>query len=320
MEASLQTRQRVGPQAWTDEDQRQAEELRAQGLSYRAIGREIGRTHTTVRCRLNPEAFEKHQQDSVRWREANRDRARINRHRWYWEDPERARKSARDSRLRNIAECLRKCRNYYRANKQRCLANSRRWADANPEKVKESQRRAERKWRAANPEQVREISRRWRAAHREAARETHRRWRARRRASRRAALVPVSLVQLQRRSNLFGGQCAYCGATGKLTVDHVLPLKLGGLDEAANILPACVRCNCSKQATPVEQWYRNQPFFSNARWQLIQRHCPGAVGQLSLSIAVAGDAQKELHSMSVSTSADDSGSQPGTGGQAASAV
>lgn len=284
MEQSSQTRQRVGPKAWTNEDQRRAEKLRAQGLSYRAIGREMGRTHTTIRCRLIPEAFEKQRQDSIRWRESNRERARINSRRWYWEDPDRARQFAREYRDRNITACLRRCRNYYRANRDRCNANTKRWAEAHPEKVKESQRRACRKWRAANPEKDKERRRRWLAAHRDAAREHNRRRRARRRAGRRAALVPVSLEQLQRRSKLFGGQCAYCGAVGKLTVDHVLPLKLGGLDEAANILPACVRCNASKQATPVEQWYRAQPFFNEARWRKIQRHCPGAVGQLSLML------------------------------------
>lgn len=284
MDQSSQTRQRVGPKAWTNEDQRRAEDLRAQGLSYRAIGREMGRTHATIRCRLNPEAFEERRQASLQWREANRERARNNSRRWYWEDPERARQFAREYRDRNIKDCLRRCRNYYRANRERCLANSRRWAEANPGKVKESQRRAERKWRDANPEKCKEIRRRWRAAHRDDEREHNRRRRARRRAGRRAALVPVSLEQLQRRSELFGGQCAYCGVAGKLTVDHVLPLKLGGLDEAANILPACVRCNASKQATPVEQWYRAQPFFSSARWRKIQRHCPGAAGQLSLML------------------------------------
>lgn len=290
MEASSQTRQRVGPQPWTDEEQRRAEELRAQGLSYRAIGREMGRSHPTIRGRLDPGVFEKQRQNSIRWRETNRERARINSRRWYWEDPERARKSARDSRDKHIDECLRRCRNYYRANKERCLANSRRWAEANPEKVKESQRRADRKWRAANPEKDKEKRRRWVAAHRDAVREHSRRRRVRRRAGRRAALVPVSLQQRQRRFELFGGQCAYCGATGKLTVDHVLPLKLGGLDEAANILPACVRCNASKQATPVEQWYRAQSFFSEARWWKLQRHCPGAAGQLPLALLPSQDA------------------------------
>jgi 5-methylcytosine-specific restriction endonuclease McrA len=71
----------------------------------------------------------------------------------------------------------------------------------------------------------------------------------------------------------------------RLTVEHVLALTKGGLDEAANIIPACTACNSSKNNSPIEDWYRQQPWFMDARWRKIQRHCSAAVvGQLPLAL------------------------------------
>lgn len=44
----------------------------------------------------------------------------------------------------------------------------------------------------------------------------------------------------------FGGRCAYCGAAGKMTRDHVKPLATGGEHSAANVVPACRSCNSAK--------------------------------------------------------------------------
>jgi 5-methylcytosine-specific restriction endonuclease McrA len=47
--------------------------------------------------------------------------------------------------------------------------------------------------------------------------------------------------------SLYGEACVYCGSTeAKLTMDHIIPLSLGGLHEATNLAPACHQCNCSK--------------------------------------------------------------------------
>lgn len=46
--------------------------------------------------------------------------------------------------------------------------------------------------------------------------------------------------------------CRYCGATApdvKLTVDHVVPVALGGSDEASNLVTACAGCNSGKTSS-----------------------------------------------------------------------
>lgn len=50
-----------------------------------------------------------------------------------------------------------------------------------------------------------------------------------------------------------GHACRYCGATApevKLTVDHVVPVALGGTDQPDNLVTACADCNSGKSATP----------------------------------------------------------------------
>ena len=238
---------------WTKEEQRQAEELRASGMSCRAIGRELGWAAETVRTRLDPAAFEKAREDRRKYREANREQLRERQHRYAKSDPEATKERRRRTYLACYEAERERQRLYYQANMQRMRQRNRNWTEANREKCREYGRTRFARKRAAN----------------------------------RGALVPLDRQHLLNRFALFGNRCAYCGSGDRLTVDHVIPLKAGGLDEASNIAPACVRCNCSKNAAPVETWYRRQEFFTEARWAQLQRRCPGGVtGQLSLSLAL----------------------------------
>jgi hypothetical protein len=74
------------------------------------------------------------------------------------------------------------------------------------------------------------------------------------------------------RRQLFNNSCAYCGGPGPFHDDHVEPLSRGGLDTPTNLVPACARCNCSKNAKPVESWYLSQPFFCPERWAALKLH------------------------------------------------
>ena len=46
--------------------------------------------------------------------------------------------------------------------------------------------------------------------------------------------------------------CRYCGAAApdaKLTIDHVVPVTLGGTDDPANLVTACADCNAGKSGS-----------------------------------------------------------------------
>lgn len=60
----------------------------------------------------------------------------------------------------------------------------------------------------------------------------------------------------------FNNQCAYCGSNDKLTYDHFIPFSKGGTFTEDNIIPACSRCNASKNDKEFIQWYSNQDFYS----------------------------------------------------------
>jgi HNH endonuclease len=49
--------------------------------------------------------------------------------------------------------------------------------------------------------------------------------------------------------------CVYCGCSLQVedcTIDHLVPLARGGLDEMANYVTACASCNQAKAAVPLE--------------------------------------------------------------------
>ena len=48
--------------------------------------------------------------------------------------------------------------------------------------------------------------------------------------------------------------CAYCGADPARSVDHVMPLKRGGLNTESNLVPSCEFCNDSKGNRTPEEW------------------------------------------------------------------
>ena len=69
---------------------------------------------------------------------------------------------------------------------------------------------------------------------------------------------------------LFGGRCAYCGADGKITRDHIIPLIKGGGYTATNIIPCCTSCNSRKHDKDMELWYLGRDCFDFDRFIKIE--------------------------------------------------
>ncbi|NUR27569.1 MAG: HNH endonuclease [Catenulispora sp.] len=49
-------------------------------------------------------------------------------------------------------------------------------------------------------------------------------------------------------------RCAYCGSSGPIHMEHVIPVSRGGRHAIGNVLPACESCNLSKQNCLVAEW------------------------------------------------------------------
>lgn len=264
------------PRHWTVQEQIFAEVASACGVSLDAIGRQIGVAASTVRRRLCLISADKKREIDRLYRKANLEKVSEYKRRWTEANPEKVREYGRRHRQSNPDKALERGRRWRNANREAYRAQCRQWVAANIDKARERNRKATRN----NPESARERCRRRRA------------WR---RSARRGVLIPVSRTAIIARFNLFGNSCAFCDVDAahprnagrkRLTVDHALALAKGGLDEATNIIPACLRCNSGKCDRLIESWYRAQPFFTEARWRKIQRHCPAAVvGQLPLAFA-----------------------------------
>lgn len=77
-------------------------------------------------------------------------------------------------------------------------------------------------------------------------------------------------TQILERFSEFKNKCAYCGRKEKLTIDHFIPITKRGADRLENIVPACIRCNCSKYNNSPNKWYKKQIFYSEERWKIIR--------------------------------------------------
>lgn len=70
----------------------------------------------------------------------------------------------------------------------------------------------------------------------------------------------------------FDNSCAYCGAfSHDPHQDHVIPLVKGGGYTKQNIIPACIRCNESKNRKDMEEWYRSRECFTEQRLDKIKQ-------------------------------------------------
>jgi 5-methylcytosine-specific restriction endonuclease McrA len=52
----------------------------------------------------------------------------------------------------------------------------------------------------------------------------------------------------------FEETCAYCVSAKANSIDHFVPLKMGGKHDYRNIVPACSRCNSTKRENEPRKW------------------------------------------------------------------
>lgn len=67
----------------------------------------------------------------------------------------------------------------------------------------------------------------------------------------------LTLAQRRTIYERLGGHCAYCGgdlAYEDMQVDHIVALRSSGVDDLANMLPACRSCNHYKRGNSLEGW------------------------------------------------------------------
>ncbi len=133
---------------------------------------------------------------------------------------------------------------WYEANKEQHAAAGARYREEHREEIAEQQKA----YRERNAERISE--------YRKSARLKRRVVQARRRARTVAQMGVLDELDVWAMLRDQGGLCAYCERplNGEYQIDHIVPLKDGGPHDAMNVALACVACNASKGALPVERF------------------------------------------------------------------
>lgn len=123
-------------------------------------------------------------------------------------------------------------------NKEKERSRLKKWRIENISKVKEciknyveGTRKANNKWRSKNPDKVRE-------------------WRRNYRALKKGNGGKVTAKEEKWVKEFYNYTCLKCGRKEpeiKITIDHVIPLKKGGLHIISNLQTLCTSCNSSKR-------------------------------------------------------------------------
>lgn len=135
---------------------------------------------------------------------------------------------------------------YYQANKPKFYGYHRK----RYEKFSDEIRQKSKQWRADNPEKFANQLLSWRLANPEKHNEAGQKRRARQKAN---GVFSISQKELKR---LYSSVCFYCGAIEPITLDHVVPIALGGRHSIGNIVPACRPCNTSKKDRLLITWLK----------------------------------------------------------------
>ena len=63
-----------------------------------------------------------------------------------------------------------------------------------------------------------------------------------------------SKAERERIAAKYAHRCAYCGKplTARFALDHVIPLRFGGIDNESNLVASCIQCNHRKGVLSVE--------------------------------------------------------------------
>lgn len=165
--------------------------------------------------------------------------------------------------------------------KECILEKCREYREANPEKFRESWKRSEQRperrqkqLEKAKTPQMREKQKQWRKNNADKLRG----YCHKRRAMKENLVNDLTEEQWQFALEFFGHSCAYCGKSEEenreesgwaLEREHVVPLTKGGGYTATNIIPACRKCNGSKFNSDFDEWYPQQDFFSQERYDRI---------------------------------------------------
>ena len=182
-------------------------------------------------------------------------------------------KAGKDGLNSICKQCIREYgKRYYHNNKDKMVEYQRDWRERNPnykknyyEANKDKVRKKNDKWASENRDKKRFYIKKWRVKNREKV------YQSARIRQLNKSKGDYSLDEWEQTKAYFGNRCAYCGVSSDvLSQDHFIPLSKGGSYTKDNIIPACIRCNSSKNNTDFKEWFTKQEFYNFDRLQKIE--------------------------------------------------
>ena len=118
--------------------------------------------------------------------------------------------------------------------------------------IRDRQTLAKSNWRLKNPDKVRAINRKW-AKNQDPAKRA--KWNSYNRERRKnQEVLPMDDESVEFASIVRNDPCSYCHSYENPTLEHVIPIELGGDSHWTNLAGACHSCNSSKNDTPLLQY------------------------------------------------------------------
>lgn len=73
---------------------------------------------------------------------------------------------------------------------------------------------------------------------------------------RRAKLLGNGIFKINKKEllKMYNSNCFYCGSNKFIQLDHIIPISRGGRHSIGNLLPACRKCNASKNNKFIVEW------------------------------------------------------------------
>ena len=167
---------------------------------------------------------------------------------------------------KNAEKVRERRKKYANSHKEEARARLRKWRANNPERDNELRLKSVRKWRADKPERSRLLNLMWHHANPEKAKQSTKNWRAnnpekvraikKNRAARvRGAKGSITAQEWKSMKEFYGFTCLRCKLQEpeiELTLDHVMPIIMGGSNTIDNAQPLCRTCNGWKQGRNID--------------------------------------------------------------------
>jgi 5-methylcytosine-specific restriction endonuclease McrA len=194
---------------------------------------------------------EYHAEKTRNWRIENIESVRLHRRETYKLNREVISKYKKEWREPRREALNQSRREYYRAHKEEINSRKRELYLVNADKRREYMK----DWRTGHPESVSASLSKYLQSH---LRE-HSEKEQRRRSAKRSSGGSFTRQEWVELCNYYGNKCLCCGKSDvRLTVNHIIPVKLGGRGSIDNIQPLCISCNSKKNARHID--YRVDKF------------------------------------------------------------